>query len=124
MDDRYVIADQNGMSHEFVDWFFDKKKSGCGNVWFMMMAAMWEGWQGHTDMQTEPVTAATVPDGWKLVPLELLESLRGAAHFEKSSYAASFGSHIDTGRWKDEFEELESVCKAVDKLLAAPEQEV
>lgn len=45
MDDRYEIADQNGMSREFADWFFDNKKDGCGNVWFMMMAAMWEGWQ-------------------------------------------------------------------------------
>ncbi|HFG3846456.1 TPA: hypothetical protein ACGG59_002015 [Escherichia coli] len=50
MDNRYEIAEQNGMSREFADWFFDNKKAGCGNVWFMMMAAMWEGWQGRASM--------------------------------------------------------------------------
>ncbi|HFZ0148229.1 TPA: hypothetical protein ACIJM1_003139 [Klebsiella aerogenes] len=42
------IARQNDMSVEFVTWFFDEKKSGCGNVWFIMMAAMWEGWKGRS----------------------------------------------------------------------------
>lgn len=50
MDNRYEIAEQNGMSREFADWFFDNKKAGCGSVWFMMMAAMWEGWQGRAAM--------------------------------------------------------------------------
>lgn len=60
-----------------------------------------------------------------LVPVELLESLRSSAHFEKASYAASFGSHIDTGRWKDEYEELEKVCTEIDQIIAAaPQQEV
>ncbi|HHR0671834.1 TPA: hypothetical protein ACS1FS_005503 [Klebsiella pneumoniae] len=36
------------MSIEFVTWFFNEKKVGCGNVWFMMMAAMWEGWKGRS----------------------------------------------------------------------------
>lgn len=60
MDNRYEIAEQNGMSREFADWFFDNKKAGCGNVWFMMMAAMWEGWQGRAAMLqgAEPVTTA------------------------------------------------------------------
>ncbi|EOV0647650.1 hypothetical protein ACOIOT_003355 [Cronobacter turicensis] len=44
MDNRFEIAEQNGMSREFADWFFDNKKDGCGKVWFIMMAAMWEGW--------------------------------------------------------------------------------
>lgn len=42
------IALQNDMSIEFVTWFFNEKKAGCGNVWFMMMAAMWEGWKGRS----------------------------------------------------------------------------
>ncbi|HCR2010144.1 TPA: hypothetical protein ONC52_001966 [Enterobacter asburiae] len=46
MDNRYEIADTHGMTHDFADWFFDTKKEGCGNVWFMMMHAMWEGWKG------------------------------------------------------------------------------
>ncbi|EPR1415826.1 TPA: hypothetical protein ACTYIV_001493 [Citrobacter koseri] len=50
MGNRYEIAEQNGMSREFVDWFFDNKKNGCGNVWFIMMAAMREGWKGRAAM--------------------------------------------------------------------------
>ena len=42
------IAQQNDMSIEFVTWFFNEKKVGCGNVWFMMMAATWEGWKGRS----------------------------------------------------------------------------
>ncbi|HGL7001135.1 TPA: hypothetical protein ACKF7G_000329 [Klebsiella pneumoniae] len=42
------IALQNEMSIEFVTWFFNEKKETCGNVWFMMMAAMWEGWKGRS----------------------------------------------------------------------------
>lgn len=70
MDNRYEIAEQNGMSREFADWFFDNKKAGCGNVWLMMMAAMWEGWQGCAAMLqagNSPVT----PDGWVTVPKKL-----------------------------------------------------
>ncbi|MEA1078795.1 hypothetical protein U8M15_28275, partial [Klebsiella pneumoniae] len=42
------IAQQNEMSIEFVTWFFNEKKVGCGNVWLIMMAAMWEGWKGRS----------------------------------------------------------------------------
>ncbi|QIK11846.1 hypothetical protein G7090_16460 [Leclercia sp. 29361] len=45
MNEREQLAKDNGMTIEFVNWFFDNKKDGCGNVWFMMMAAMWEGWK-------------------------------------------------------------------------------
>lgn len=41
MDKRYELADKHGMSHEFIDWFFDKKKDGSGDLWFVMMSAMW-----------------------------------------------------------------------------------
>lgn len=122
MDNRYEIAEQNGMSREFADWFFDNKKAGCGNVWFMMMAAMWEGWQGRAAMLqvAEPVKTAytlpfdqwlsqqtgtidvecgcvmtevffhwlrvayeagnspVIPDGWKLVPIELTGDMTNA----------------------------------------------
>ena len=40
---REQLAEENEMSIEFVNWFFDNKKDGCGNAWFMMMAVMWEG---------------------------------------------------------------------------------
>ncbi|WP_368767227.1 hypothetical protein [Enterobacter asburiae] len=63
MDNRYEIAEQNGMSREFADWFFDNKKAGCGNVWFMMMAAMWEGWQGRAAMlQGADGNSPVIPD--------------------------------------------------------------
>lgn len=101
MDNRYEIAEQNGMSREFADWFFDNKKAGCGNVWFMMMAAMWEGWQGRAAMlqgaesvksrctiQTAPAldsspkiaesrcsNSPVIPDGWVLVPVEPTEHM-------------------------------------------------
>ncbi|HHT7403155.1 TPA: hypothetical protein ACT19U_004637 [Raoultella ornithinolytica] len=41
------IAQQNEMSIEFVTWFFDKKKSACGEHWFLALGAMWEGWKGR-----------------------------------------------------------------------------
>ena len=76
MDDRYEIAEQNGMSREFADWFFDNKKAGCGNVWFMMMAAMWEGWQGRAAMlQGADGNAPVIPDGWVAVPVEPTEDM-------------------------------------------------
>ncbi|WP_418756721.1 hypothetical protein [Enterobacter hormaechei] len=101
MDNRYEIAERNGMSREFSDWFFDNKKAGCGNVWFMMMAAMWEGWQGRaamlqgaenaespTTMQTAPSldssqiiaespggNSPVIPDGWVAVPVEPTEDM-------------------------------------------------
>ncbi|WP_414465275.1 hypothetical protein [Klebsiella michiganensis] len=40
------IAQQNKMSIEFVIWFFNEKKSACGEHWFLMLGAMWEGWKG------------------------------------------------------------------------------
>lgn len=45
MNEREQLAKDNGMTIEFVNWFFDNKKDGCGNAWFIMMAAMWEGWK-------------------------------------------------------------------------------
>ena len=53
------IALQNDMSIEFVTWFFNEKKVGCGNVWFMMMAAMWEGWKGCS-IEMEKLAAENV----------------------------------------------------------------
>ncbi len=57
MDNRYEIAEQNGMSLEFADWFFDNKKDGCGNAWFVIMAAMWEGWKGRAEPPVPEIQA-------------------------------------------------------------------
>lgn len=51
-DNRYELAERHGMSKEFIDWFFDKKKSDCGNVWLIAMAAMWEGWKASREELT------------------------------------------------------------------------
>lgn len=53
--DRQQFAEQNEMSIDFVNWFFDKKKEGCGNAWFIMAAAMWEGWKGRANREAQPV---------------------------------------------------------------------
>ncbi|WP_373629749.1 hypothetical protein AAHU27_07185 [Klebsiella variicola subsp. variicola] len=42
------IAQQNDMSIEFVTWFFNEKKSACGEHWFLMLGAMWEGWKSRS----------------------------------------------------------------------------
>ena len=46
---REAFAKENGMTMEFVNWFFDRKKEGCGSAWFMMAAAMWEGWKSSRE---------------------------------------------------------------------------
>ncbi|HEJ7121078.1 hypothetical protein FHU12_3253 [Serratia marcescens] len=54
--ERQQFAEQNEMSMDFVNWFFDKKKDGCGNAWFIMAAAMWEGWKGQAaNREAQPV---------------------------------------------------------------------
>ena len=45
MNRREQLAKDNGMTIEFVNWFFDNKIDGCGNAWLVMMAAMWESWK-------------------------------------------------------------------------------
>lgn len=61
--ERQQFAAQNEMSMEFVNWFFDHKKDSCGNVWFMMAAAMWEGWKGLASQEAKPLH---VTDGMAL----------------------------------------------------------
>ncbi|QCJ72222.1 hypothetical protein C9446_20695 (plasmid) [Providencia heimbachae] len=63
MTEREQFAQENGMSMDFVNWFFDHKKEGCGNVWFMMAAAMWEGWKGLASQEPKPLQ---VTDGMAL----------------------------------------------------------
>lgn len=54
--ERQQFAEQNEMSMDFVNWFFDEKKDGCGNAWFIMAAAMWEGWKGQAaNREAQPV---------------------------------------------------------------------
>ncbi len=71
--ERQQFAAQNEMSMEFVNWFFDEKKEGCGNAWFIMAAAMWEGWKGRDDREAQPV-AFTSPAQLKKYPNEQREA--------------------------------------------------
>ncbi|WP_419686118.1 hypothetical protein ACN2W4_20900 [Serratia marcescens] len=57
--ERQQFAEQNEMSMEFVNWFFDEKKEGCGNAWFIMAAAMWEGWKVRANREAQPVAWAS-----------------------------------------------------------------
>lgn len=63
--ERQQFAAQNEMSMEFVNWFFDEKKDGCGNAWFIMAAAMWEGWKGRANREAQPVGFYTTVSGRK-----------------------------------------------------------
>ncbi|HGE8481979.1 TPA: hypothetical protein ACGD7T_000800 [Serratia marcescens] len=60
IDERRQFAEQNFMSMDFVNWFFDEKKEGCGNAWFIMAAAMWEGWKGQATRNAQPVTLEVI----------------------------------------------------------------
>ena len=76
------IALQNDMSIEFVTWFFNEKKANCGNVWFMMMAAMWEGWKGRSiemdKLATENVALKNV-FSQKEIPSEAVDAFMETA---------------------------------------------
>ena len=61
--ERQQFAEQNEMSIEFVNWFFDEKKEGCGSMWFIMAAAMWEGWKGRDNREAQPVAWLAIYHG-------------------------------------------------------------
>lgn len=84
------IAQQNDMSIEFVTWFFNEKKVGCGNVWFMMMAAMWEGWKGRSiemDKLAEENVGLRplIAENWNMRDLlrQLMAGRPGGVYFNK-----------------------------------------
>ncbi|HGW3589815.1 TPA: hypothetical protein ACNH39_003291 [Serratia marcescens] len=58
--ERQQFAEQNEMSLEFVNWFFDEKKESFGNMWFLMAAAMWEAWKGRDSREAQPVAIGEV----------------------------------------------------------------
>ena len=88
-DNRYELAERHGMSKEFIDWFFDKKKNDCGNLWFMTMAVMWEGWKasrGELVIQLPKGIGAksSWQDGPYLNRYEVIETLNTAGVTVKS----------------------------------------
>lgn len=65
-DDRYELAERHGMSKEFIDWFFDKKKSDCGTLWFLTMAVMWEGWKASREELVTQLPERLSPEGYHI----------------------------------------------------------
>ncbi len=112
------IALQNDMSIEFVTWFFNEKKVGCGNVWFMMMAAMWEGWKGRSiemdKLATENVALKSFGD--TLFDMyKGLEISGGGIHDEQSVVCQQ--AALDAAM--SAFEEIET--PATDRIMAEAE---
>lgn len=113
-DDRYELAERHGMSKEFIDWFFDKKKSDCGNLWFITMAVIWEGWKASREQ-----LVVELPEGAQTMncrdqfeesysktcgtPKRVLESLR-----YNDTYHVTDGDRVDIAwrMWKASREEL------------------
>lgn len=96
------IALQNDMSIEFVTWFFNEKKVGCGNVWFMMMAAMWEGWKGRS-IEMDKLAAENVA----------LKKFCKNAAFD-ADYEAELG--MERGGFTDALNNIET--PATDRIVA------
>ncbi|WP_270425603.1 hypothetical protein [Klebsiella variicola] len=92
------IALQNDMSIEFVTWFFNEKKVGCGNVWFMMMAAMWEGWKGRSiemdKLATENVALKNV-FSQKEIPSEAVDAFMETAVMDHDWHETSEWSWVE-----------------------------
>ena len=95
------IALQNDMSIEFVTWFFNEKKVGCGNVWFIMMAAMWEGWKGRS-IEMDKLAAENVA---------LKSALTKQIELRSEIKKAGRPPHADF--W------VQSICEAEDRVSKA-----
>ena len=65
-DDRYELAERHDISKEFIDWFFDNKKSECGKHWFLTMAVMWEGWKASREELVIQLPERLSPEGYHI----------------------------------------------------------
>ncbi len=106
------IAQQNDMSIEFVTWFFNEKKANCGNVWFMMMAAMWEGWKGRSiemdKLATENVALKNV-FSQKEIPSEAVDAFMETAVMDHD--------WNETSEWSWVENETEVIHAVLDALM-------
>lgn len=84
------IAQHNDMSVEFVTWFFNEKKSACGEHWFLVLGAMWEGWKGRS-IEMDRLAAENVglrpliAENWNMRDLlrQLMAGRPGGVYFNK-----------------------------------------
>ncbi|HIE8679408.1 TPA: hypothetical protein ACXPYK_001218 [Klebsiella variicola subsp. variicola] len=112
------IAQQNEMSIEFVTWFFNEKKVGGGNVWFMMMAAMWEGWKGCS-IEMDKLAAENV--ALKSKAKELLGEACAVYSRLNKLIDPSLGDFVD-GQTLHEFQfVLDAETPATDRIVAEAE---
>ncbi|HHG1483391.1 TPA: hypothetical protein ACPUNM_001109 [Klebsiella pneumoniae] len=102
------IALQNDMSIEFVTWFFNEKKAGCGNVWFMMMAAMWEGWKGRS-IEMDKLAAENVA---------LKESRNNLAEFIHEELDADYPLNMNLETHATDRIVAEAEARGVEKAIA------
>ncbi|HEJ7902334.1 TPA: hypothetical protein SMI06_001748 [Serratia marcescens] len=114
--ERQQFAEQNEMSMEFVNWFFDEKKESFGNMWFLMAAALWEGWKGRANREAQPVGRGNLTKiAAELVRGDYLNSLWHEAETSK---------HISTHRLQNLLDELHDVMKvkaiALTQVITAP----
>lgn len=117
------IALQNDMSIEFVTWFFNEKKVGCGNVWFMMMAAMWEGWKGRSiemdKLATENMALKNV-FSQKEIPSEAVDAFMETAVMDHDWNETSEWSWVEneTEVIHAVLDALKSETPATDRIVA------
>lgn len=121
--ERERLAKENGMTVEFVDWFFDTKKEGCGNVWFMMMAAMWEGWK---EQESRCAALAAENAGLKAalrpsdIPSEWTDAFGDTAVIEHDSTGDNQGHSVSWSWVGNQEEVIKSVLLAVDNGIETP----
>ncbi|HCD5851357.1 TPA: hypothetical protein NDS93_001236 [Klebsiella pneumoniae] len=117
------IAQQNDMSIEFVTWFFNEKKANCGNVWFMMMAAMWEGWKGRSiemDKLAAENVALKAVFSQKEIPSEAVDAFMETAVMDHDWNETSEWSWVEneTEVIHAVLDALKSETPATDRIVA------
>lgn len=101
------IAQHNDMSVEFVTWFFNEKKSACGEHWFLVLGAMWEGWKGRS-IEMDRLAAENVG---------LKDLARGWANATDDRLFEEFGE-IFHDSIDDCEADLKIICPATDRIVA------
>lgn len=124
------IAEQNGMSVEFVRWFFNEKKADCGEQWFLALGAMWEGWKGRGAESTAALVTIEKDREVSGCPagVDLQDHLRQLAadnvqvrerhHFIRA-LAISILEHSGGRRdWRGAMEDATDLVKTVDEVYS------
>ncbi|MBJ9826240.1 hypothetical protein I5685_16080 [Citrobacter koseri] len=103
------LAKENGMTVEFVNWFFETKKDGCGNVWFMMMAAMWEGWKSQ-EARCRALAAENAHMQQVIGEVQIL--------YYESDGIVGYHLNGEVAKWDDVMPDLWAETPATDDFLA------